>query len=157
MLNLRDLKKLSLPIQLILSTAILMPFIYTSLYFFNEDFYRQADQIILLIITYVISFLLLSSLFIIFDITDPNPELKEKKEFKERFHQILSQTIIILLIWIVVFDFINYSIWRIYGTRLEYYYHVICYFVPFIYSYIEHLCLSIIKGKDYMYKKDENN
>jgi hypothetical protein len=144
---LKDLNKLSIPIQLILSSAILMPFIYTSIYFFNFNFYKEADLIILVVITYIISFLLLISIFMVMDFQNATPEITDEIEKKIKFNQLLLKSILLNLLTIILIDFVTFSIYKFTTCRMDYYWHILIYFIPFLILFLESIYLSFKKNK----------
>lgn len=141
---LNDIQKLHYSLHIILVSVILMPFMYASIYFFNQPFYLQADIYILLVVTFILSLLINLSIFIFYDIENPL-DTEDKDSFKKHLNELLSTSILISIFWIVLIDFVLYTALRFWNFNMIYYFHVLIYFAPAIFDLIW-LFINHIRG-----------
>lgn len=102
-------------------SLLLMPFWYVSIYLFNNEFYLQADQFIILSFCFIFS--VLPSLTIVYSMIKP---------VDIKMSSLMAGTVTIIAIWLSLLIFIVYSIGFLCDKHISFYYFLIIFFVPII-------------------------
>ena len=136
-----EINKSHISIRAMSISLFLVPFWYLSVFLFGNDFYKSADNFVVLAFCLVISF---SSSVIFYLFTEKTGGLENTKE---PMLNCMSFSVIILSIWLLLLIFTTYSFDFLFNQKIYFYWFVVIYYIPLLFLNLLVLVFGVDKTK----------
>ena len=136
-----EINKSHISIRAMSISLFLVPFWYLSVFLFGNEFYKSADNFVVLAFCLVISF---SSSVIFYLFTEKTGGLENTKE---PMLNCMSFSVIILSIWLLLLIFTTYSFDFLFNQKIYFYWFVVIYYIPLLFLNLLVLVFGVDKTK----------
>ena len=121
-----EINKSHISIRAISISLFLVPFWYLSVFLFGNEFYKSADNFVVVSFCLVIS---VSSSVLFYLFTEKTGGLENTRE---PMLNCMSFCVAILSIWLLLLIFVSYSLDFLFNKKIFFYWFVVIYYVPFL-------------------------
>ena len=121
-----EINKSHISIRAISISSLLVPSWYLSVFLFGNDFYKSADNFVIISFCLVVS---ISSSVIFYQIKEKTGGLENTNE---PMLNCMSFSVAILCIWLLLLIFITYSFDFFFNQKIYFYWFVVIYYSPFL-------------------------
>ena len=121
-----EINKSHISIRAISISSLLVPFWYLSVFLFGNDFYKSADNFVIISFCLVVS---ISSSVIFYLFTEKTGGLENTNE---PMLNCMSFSVAILCIWLLLLIFITYSFDFFFNQKICFYWFVVIYYSLFL-------------------------
>lgn len=125
-----EINNLHTSLKAIVLTIFIIPFWYVAIYLFNNEFYKSADNLIMLamcIVLSLVSTVLTSAMFY-----KAEEEINETSEEDWYVIYLYSNSIFLLCYWLSLLIFTVYSLGFLFNIYIYFYWFLVIYFIPLI-------------------------
>lgn len=126
-----EINNLHSSLKAIVLNIFIIPFWYVAIYLFNNEFYKSADNLIMLAMCIILS--LVSTFLVSIMFYKADKEVKENSEEDWYVIQIFSNSISLLCTWLSLLIFAFYSIGFLFNIYIYFYWVLVIYFFPLIF------------------------
>jgi hypothetical protein len=136
-----EINKSHISIRAMSISLFLVPFWYLSVFLFGNEFYKSADNFVVLAFCLVVS---ISSSVFFYLFTEKTGGLENTKE---PMLNCMSFSVAILSIWLLLLIFITYSFDFLFKQKIYFYWFVVIYYIPFLVLNLLVLVFGVDKTK----------
>lgn len=122
----QEINNSHISIKTISLSSFLLPFWYLSVFLFGNDFFKSADNFVILAFCLVIIF---SSSVLFYIFID---KVNTDDQSKDRMINNMSVGVMLLSIWILILIFIIYSVKFFFEKEIYFYFFCVIYYIPII-------------------------
>ena len=136
-----EINKSHISIRAMSISLFLVPFWYLSVFLFGNEFYKSADNFVVLAFCLVIS---ISSSVLFYLFTEKIGGLENTKEPMLNF---MSFSVVILSIWLLLLIFTTFSFDFLFNQKIYLYWFVVIYYIPLLVLNLLVLVFGVDKTK----------
>lgn len=136
-----EINKSHISIRAFAITLFIIPFWYFSTYLFGNDFFKSADNFVILSFCLIVSF---SSSVLLYLFIDKVGDLEKSKE---PMLDNMSVTVVLICFWLLILILTVYSLDFFFKIKIYFYYYVLIYYAPIIIFNTLQLLFGVDKRK----------
>ena len=125
-----EINNLHSSLKAIVLNIFIIPFWYVAIYLFNNEFYKSANNLIMLAMCIVLS--LVSTFLVSIMFHKAHEEVNENSEEDWYVIDLFSNSISLLCSWLTILIFIIYSLGFLFNIYIYFYWFLVIYFSPLV-------------------------